>query len=128
MSKLFEYPEFPAIISSDLADVKENIDNFLETNSHLELLIPAPCRYRGYRFITPADQEKVECRLITINKVELQFKFTRYVESSRDHFCPLRYRLSCIKVEIFYKKLYHEYKNDTQLKKFIKECKKATPK
>lgn len=127
MSKLFEYPEFPAIISSDLADVKENIDNILEKNSYPELLVPDACRYRGYRFITPADQEKVECRLITISKLEFQFKFTRFVESCYDRLCPLRYRLAYVKVEIFYKKLHHEYKNDTQLKKFIKQCKEATP-
>lgn len=130
MSKLFSYPEFPAIIKSHLADVNENIDNFLANNTNMELLIYDPeCgyAYKGYRFITQHDQKKEEWRTIKISKVDFQVKFTRLVSHSKDRLCPLWYTLDRIDVEIFFGEISHVYKNDSQLKKFISKVKKCQP-
>jgi hypothetical protein len=102
MSKLIQLPEFkPLPISTDAADVNENIDLWLKQPSIVnsryiqELLRPDKNGYKGFRFITTADltdtvrTEQFMKFVKPVSKagIHMEFIFIRYYKRT-DRFNP----------------------------------------
>ena len=120
-SKLIKYPEFTPLPKTDAANVIENIQRWIEKGN--ESRLTTFCRLDnselGYRFVNDNDfLEKIE-EEHTLLRRKVKIVFTRYAES-RDHIWPLYFSVRKITAEIHYNGQVHQYKNDNQLRKFIK--------
>lgn len=131
-SKIIQEPNFKSLPVTDAADIKENIDNWLERNNENKIktfLTKNPHDYesfhKGYRFIKAADlEEDVETQQKVLG-ININITFHRKV-CTPDHFCPLYFRED-------YKRSYvtirlpnaeeSEFKSDNNLKIRIREFK-----
>ncbi|MDR1504567.1 MAG: hypothetical protein LBT43_19135 [Prevotella sp.] len=122
MSKLIKFPEFSPLPRTDAANVIENIQNWI--NKGMEHKLRNYCRPDnsgiGYRFVNEGDfLETIEEEQIIL-RWKVKIIFTRYVERRDYSFCPLYFSTRKITVEIQYNGKVHHYKNDNQLKIFLK--------
>lgn len=92
--KLIKFPEFKTVPCTEAANVKENIDCWLEFNKqeYIEnFLRPDPKGYKGYRFVVAEDFDETIIKTQIISKVELIIVFKR-IYYAPDHFSPLWFR------------------------------------
>lgn len=133
-SKLIEIPILKRLPSTDAADVKENIDNWLERKLDSKIatfLTKKPHEYksfhRGYRFITDEDLEENIKVVQKIIGVKIEITFHRKVHSP-DHFCPLYFaedhERSYVSIKLPNKEVFI-FKSDNNLKIKLREYKKS---
>lgn len=123
MSKLIIYPEFSPLPKTDAANVIENIQHWIK--NHKKDRLQDFCRPNdseiGYRFVR--DEDFLETKEVeqTILRRKVKIVFTRYAHTT-DHFCPLYFTTRKIIAEVHYKDKVHTYKNDNQLRLFLKSA------
>jgi|GEM_PF-4736230 hypothetical protein len=121
MSKLINYPEFSPLPKTDAANVIENIQYWIknEKQDRLQNFCRPNDSEIGYRFVRDEDfLETIEAEH-TILRRKVKIVFTRYAET-KDHFCPLYFTTRKITAVIHFKGKVHTYKNDNQLRLFLK--------
>jgi len=123
MSKLIKYPEFSSLPPfTDAANVVENIQNWISRG--MEHRLRNYCRPDkseiGYRFVTEDDFiETIEEEQIILKR-KVHIAFTHYAERRDLSFCPLHFSTDKITAEIHYNGKVHQYKNDNQLRIFLR--------
>lgn len=122
MSKIILKPDFPKMPSGiDSADVKENIDNWLDrglTQRIETYLVVDPNGHRGYRFLSHSDFEKItDTTEIELKGVKLQIKYHRLLK--RDNFCPLWFSERGWGFFLYYGENQIHYKSDAQLTRVL---------
>ena len=133
-SKIIKEPEFRQLPSTDAADVKENIDNWLDKNNQSRIntfLTKEPHEYRsfhrGYRFITEKDLEEVKTTNQRVIGIDIEITFYRKVTRNNISFYPLSfshdYRNSYAVIKLPNGEEF-EFKSDNNLKVRIREFKK----
>jgi phage-related protein len=123
MSKLIKYPEFSLLPPfTDAANVIENIRNWINKGmvKSLEYYCRPDNSEIGYRFVTEEDLLETIVEEQTILRRQVKITFIRYAERKDISFCPLYFSTCKITVEIQYNGKIHHYKNDNQLKIFLK--------
>lgn len=120
-AKLIKYPEFSLLPKTNAANVIENIQRWIEKGK--EARLNTFCRpdnsQIGYRFVNDDDFLETIEEELTVLRRKVKIVFTRYADS-RDHLCPLWFSVRKITVEIHYKGKVHQYKNDNQLRLFLR--------
>ena len=123
MSKLINYPKFsPLPPFTDAANVPENIQNWINRSKDdkLKLYCRPTDSDLGYRFVCEEDfLETVEEEQVIL-RCKVKVIFTRYAEVRDRAWCPLHFTTRFIKVEVYYNERIHQYKNDNQLRLFLK--------
>ena len=128
---IIKYPEFKNPPQSNLADVEENIKNWIERNQVEKIktfLRPYAKSKYGYRFVTSDELEETIETTQKILGVEVNLIFTRRYHASNRSFCPLYY--TEWNTSIFYyidgkRTEGEEWVSDAQLKRFIKSYKQT---
>lgn len=124
MSRLIKYPEFsPLPPSTDAADVIENIRNWIEQKREdkLKLYCRPDSSKTGYRFVQEEDFLETKEEIQTILRRKVRIVFTRYVEVKSRAWYPLHFTTRMITVQVHHGGRVHNYKNDNQLRLFLKE-------
>jgi hypothetical protein len=108
---------------TDAANVIENIQNWISRG--MEHKLRNYCRPDkseiGYRFVREDDFLETIEEEQTILRRKVHIVFTRYAERSDLSFCPLYFSTRKITAEIHYNGKVHQYKNDNQLKNFLRK-------
>ena len=123
MSKLIIFPQFsPLPQCTDTANVVENIRNWIERGKEETLTLY--CRPDnseiGYRFARDEDFLETIEQEQTILRRKLKIIFTRHAHTTSPSWYPLHFTTRKITAEIHYNGAVHQYKNDNQLRLFLK--------
>lgn len=121
-SKLIKYPTFSALPQSQAANVPENITNWINIGKWD--MISKFCRPSGlndgYRFVTTDDLSEIKIERQTVLGKECTLIFSRFVERRDISFCPWWFSEWYVRVDIICDTQKHTFKNDNQLKKFLR--------
>ena len=121
-SKLIKYPTFSALPQSEAANVPENITNWI--NRGKWNMISKFCRPSGmddgYRFVTTDELCEIKIEHQTLLGKECTLIFSRFVERRDISFYPLWFSEWYVRVDVIYDNQKHTFKNDNQLKKFLR--------
>lgn len=123
MSKLITYPQFsPLPPCTDAANVTENIRNWIERgkDEQLKLYCRPNDSEMGYRFVRDEDFLETIEQEQTILRRKVKIKFTRYAHASSPSWYPLHFTTRNVTAEIYFNGAAHQYKNDNQLRLFLK--------
>ncbi|WP_428743114.1 hypothetical protein [Tenacibaculum sp.] len=95
-------PKFADLPKTDLANVDENIQNWInkgEKNMLQAFCIEDNTKPLGYRFKRCGDLWEYKIEVQKIFKKDIVLRFTRIPET-KDHFCPLYFTESEMRIEI----------------------------
>jgi hypothetical protein len=130
-SKLLILPPFTSLPKSDAADVKENIDLWLDLDRRDRInsfLRPWDKGYRGYRFVTSEDLKQVKYTNQVIIGVHISVEFTRIAHTPNYSFCPLWFNERRIDAMISISDsddMPFPFKSDNDLKNRLRSFKKS---
>ena len=127
LSRLLIHPDFKPIPHSTLADVEENIVNWISKGytHHLnEFCRPCDKCPNGYRFIRSEDLDETIITHQTIKGVDFEIKWFRRLHAKNLSFYPLWFSEWYTECTLTHNDVSFEFKSDNDLKKRIKEMKK----
>lgn len=119
-SSLIKLPEFKELPKTQLANVPENIENWIAKEKwHMLEQFCRPSG-NGYRFVDTRDLGDVKVIAQKILGRYVTCIFRRIIWTT-DSFCPLYFTEKKVLVTIKYKGKLHEFVNDNQLRNFLKQ-------